>query len=424
VNTIPLWVQLLTLAGLIFCSAFFSMTETALMAANRHRLRHLAKRGNKNAITTMWLLDRVEKLLAVILIVNTLTNALSTALVTAIAISSFGNNETVITIATAIVAFLLIIFAEISPKIIGATYPERIALPASIILKPLMTIGLPVTWFVNLFVSSILKILRIKTGNAAQDTRLSPEELRSMILEGGNFIPQKHKSILLNLFDLESISVEDVMTPRAQIEALDFSVPIEEIKHQLTTCYHNKLPVYEGEINHIIGILHVRKAIALLNQEDELTTQDFRELLTTPYFIPEDTGVFTQLQYFQEKRERLGIIIDEYGEVQGLVTLDDIIEEMIGEFTTSVPGDARADAFNWDKQGQCVLEGTTTLRDINKRLHLDFPLDGPKTLNGLLLEILQDIPEAQVSLKIRNCVVEIIQVQNQAIKVVKIYQQK
>jgi Mg2+/Co2+ transporter CorB len=400
------------------------MTETALMAANRHRLRHLAKRGNKNAITTMWLLDRVEKLLAVILITNTLTNALSTALVTVIAISTFGNNQTVITIATAIVAFLLIIFAEISPKVIGATYPERIALPASFILKPLMTIGLPITWFVNLFVSAILKLLRIKTGRSAQDSRLSPEELRSMILEGGNFIPQKHKSILLNLFDLESISVEDVMTPRSQIEALDFSVSVDDIKHQLTTCYHNKLPVFEGEINRIIGILHVRKAIALLNQQDELTTQDFRGLLTPPYFIPEDTGVFTQLQYFQEKRERLGIIIDEYGEVQGLVTLDDIIEEMIGEFTTSVPGDARADGFNWDKQGQCVLEGSTTLRDINKRLHLDFPLDGPKTLNGLLLEILQDIPEAQVSLKIKNCVVEIIQVQNQAIKVVKIYQQK
>lgn len=400
------------------------MTETALMAANRHRLRHLAKRGNQRAITTLWLLDRVDKLLAVVLIANTLLNALTTALVTVIAISSFGNNDTVITIATAVVAFLLIVFAEISPKVIGATYPERIALPASFILKPLMTVGLPVTWFVNLFVSSLLKLLRIKTGNEAHDTRLSPEELRSMILEGGNFIPQKHKSILLNLFDLESISVEDVMTPRAQIEALDLATPVDEIKHQLSTCYHNKLPVYEGEINRIIGILHVRKAVALLSQNDEINTDDFRELLSAPYFIPEDTGVFTQLQYFQENRERLAIIIDEYGEVQGLVTLDDIIEEMIGEFTTSVPGDSRADAFNWDKRGECVLEGTTTLRDINKRLHLDFPVDGPKTLNGLLLEILEDIPEAQVSLKIKNCVVEIIQVQNQAIKVVKLYQQK
>ena len=327
------------------------MTETALMAVNRHRLRHLAKRGNQSASTTLWLLDRVEKLLAVVLIANTVLNTLTTALITAIAIAAFGDNQKVLSIATATVAFLLIVFAEISPKVIGATYPERIALPASFILKPLMTVGQPLIWFVNLFVSGLLSLLHIKTGRAARDTRLSPEELRSIVLEGGNFIRQKHKSILLNLFDLESISVEDVMTPRSQIEALDLSVPVADIKHQLTTCYHNKLPVYEGEINHIIGVLHVRKAIALLNQEDELDTGHFRQLLTPAYFIPEGTDVFTQLQYFQEKRERLGIIIDEYGEVQGLVTLDDIIEEMIGEFTTSVPGDARADMFNWDPQG-------------------------------------------------------------------------
>ncbi len=270
--------------------------------------------------------------------------------------------------------------------------------------------------------SGLLKILGIKTGRTARDQRLSPEELRSMVLEGGNFIPQKHKSILLNLFDLEKISVEDVMTPRAHIEALNLSVPVEQIKRQLTTCYHNKLPVHDGEINQIVGILHVRKAIALLNQQEELTTEHFRELLTPPYFIPEDTDVFTQLQYFQENHERLGIIVDEYGEVQGLVTLEDIIEEMIGEFTTSMPGAARADAFNWDDNGECLLEGTTTLRDINKRLRLNFPLDGPKTLNGLLLEWLQDIPEANVSIKITNCVIEIIQVQNQAIKMVKLFQ--
>ena len=423
-NNIPLWAQLTILAGLIFCSAFFSMTETALMAVNRHRLRHLAKRGNTRAATTLWLLDRVEKLLAVVLIANTALNALTTTLITAIAISAFGNNQTVLSIATGVVAFVLIIFAEISPKVIGATYPERIALPASFILKPLMAIGLPAIWFVNLFVTALLSCLRIKTGRAAQETRLSTEELRSIVLEGGNFIPQKHKSILLNLFDLESTSVEDVMTPRSQIEALDLSMPVADIKHQLTTCYHNKLPVYEGEINHIVGMLHVRKAIGLLNQENELNTEHFRALLTTPYYIPEGTDVFTQLQYFQEKRERLGLIIDEYGEVQGLVTLDDIIEEMIGEFTTSMPGDARADIFDWDAQGCCVLEGSTTLRDINKRLHLDFPLTGPKTINGLLLEILQDIPEVQVALKINNCVVEIIQVHNQSIKVVKLIKHK
>jgi len=241
------------------------------------------------------------------------------------------------------------------------------------------------------------------------------------VLEGGNFIPVKHKSILLNLFDLERVTVEDVMTPRAQIESLNLSVPVDEIKHQLTTCYHNKLLVHEGEVNNIAGILHVRKAMALLNQEDELTVDHFRALLTTPYFIPPETDLFTQLQYFQENQERLGVIVDEYGEVQGLVTLDDIIEEMVGEFTTSTPGASRADQFGWDARGECLLEGTTSLRDVNKRLHLNLPLDGPKTLNGLLLEELQDIPEASVSLKIADCVIEIVQVQEQAIKMVKLY---
>ena len=390
------------------------------MALNRHRVKHLASRGNKLAIITLWLLERTERVLSLILIANTLINALTTGLATAIAISTFGNNEQVIAIATAVVAFLLIVFTEITPKVIGATYPERIALPASFILKPLMKLGRPAIWFVNLFVSGLLKLVGIKTGRGARDHRVSNEELRSMVLEGGNFIQKKHKSILLNLFDLEKVSVEDVMTPRAQIEALDLSVPVAEIKRQLTTCYHNKLPVYEGEINQVVGILHVRKAMALLNQEQELTVDHFRELLTAPYFIPEDTDLFTQLQYFQENHERLGIIVDEYGELQGLVTLDDIIEEMIGEFTTSMPGAARADTFGWDEHGHCLLEGSTTLRDINKHLGLNLPLDGPKTLNGLLLELLRDIPEANVSVKIANCVIEIVQVQNQSIKVVKL----
>lgn len=415
-----MWVQLLALAFLIFLSSFFSISETALMALNRHRVKHLARRGNKLANITLWLLDHTEKVLSLILVANTVINALVTGLVTAMAISMFGNKETVITAATGVVAFLLIIFAEITPKVIGATYPERIALPASFILKPLMRLATPVIWFVNLFVRGLLKLLRIKAGGGVRDYRLSPEELRSMVLEGGNFIPQKHKSILLNLFDLEQISVEDVMTPRAQIEALNISAPIADIRQELVTCYHNKLPVYEGEINRIIGILHVRKVVALLGQEDELSAEHLRQLLSAPYFIPQDTDVFRQLQYFQENHERLGIIVDEYGEVQGLVTLEDIIEEMIGEFTTSLPGAARSDGFNWDENGECLLEGAATLRDINKHLQLEFPLDGPKTVNGLLLEELRDIPEAHVCLKLGGCVVEIIQVQNQAIKVVKL----
>ena len=420
-NSVPLWVQLLALVILTCTSAFFSISETALMALNRHRVKHLARRGSRLAKTTLWLLEHTDRMLSLILIANTLINALVTALVTSIAIAAFGNNEEVLTIATAVVAFFLIVFAEITPKVIGATYPERIALPASMVIKPLILIGRPVIWFVNLFVRLILKLTRIRTGSEMRDQRLSPEELRSMVLEGGNFIPVKHKSILLNLFDLERVTVEDVMTPRAQIESLNLSVPVDKIKHQLTTCYHNKLLVHEGEINKIAGILHVRKAMALLNQEDELTVDHFRALLTQPYFIPPETDLFTQLQYFQENQERLGVIVDEYGEVQGLVTLDDIIEEMVGEFTTSTPSASRADQFGWDKQGECLLEGTTSLRDVNKRLNLNLPIDGPKTLNGLLLEELQDIPEASVSLKIADCVIEIVQVQEQAIKMVKLY---
>jgi len=417
-------VLVLALALLIFCSAFFAMAETALMAANKYRLRHLAKRGNRRAITTLWLLDRTDKLLALVLIANTLINAMATALVTAIAILFFGHEESVITVATAVVAFLLIVFAEISPKVIGASYPERISLGSSLVLKPLMSVARPVIWFVNLFVNGFLKLLRIRrVGGVHGDNgqhKLSIDELRSVVLEGSQYIQQKHKSILLNLFDLEAISIEDIMTPRSQIEALNLSLPVETIKAELTTCYHNKLPVYEGEINKIVGILHVRKAIGLLNEADELTVEHFRELLSEPYFIPQDTGVLDQLQYFQENKERLGIIVDEYGEVQGLVTLEDIIEEMIGDFTTSTPGAARTDAMAWNAAGECLLEGSAPLRDINKKLGLDLPLDGPKTVNGLLLEHLQEIPEFPIALKIGQTVIEVVQVQNQAIKVVKL----
>ena len=415
----PLWVLVAALIVLISFSAFFAMAETALMAANRYRLRNMAKRGHRVAINTLWLLDRIDQLLSLILIANTLVNAMATALATAIAILFFGYDANAVAIAIAILAFVLIVFAEVTPKFIGARFPENISLSASILLKPMMAVGAPLIWLVNLFVRAVLAIMRVRPANAQQH-RLSQEELRSIVLEGGNAIPHKHKSILLNLFDLETISVADIMTPRAQVEALNLAVPVADIKSQLTTCYHNKLPVYEGEINRIVGILHVRHAVALLNEEEELTVEHFRALLTTPYFIPQDTLVFPQLQYFQENKERLGIIVDEYGEVQGLVTLDDIIEEMIGEFTTSVPGAARSETFDWDPRGECLLEGTTALRDINKRLGVHFPIDGPKTLNGLLLEQLQEIPDAPIALKIGGVVIEVIQVKNQAIKVVKL----
>jgi Mg2+/Co2+ transporter CorB len=416
-DAVPLWAQILGLIFLLLISGFFSIAETAMMALSRYRIRHLASRGSRRARLVLHLLEQTERLLGVVLLGNNLINSAASALAATFAIHYFGENKYALAIASTAVSFAIIIFAEITPKVIGAAYPERIALVIAPILRFLMWFMNPLVWLTNHIVKALLRLLRVP--QKARDNAVSPEELRLIVLEGGNFIPQKHKSILLNLFGLEEISVKDVMTPRAQIEALNLSAPVEEIRHQLTTCYHNKLPVYEGEINQIAGILHVRKAMALLNQE-QLTIKHFRELLTPPYFIPEGTDVFTQLQYFQENHERLGIIVDEYGEVQGLVTLEDIIEEMIGEFTTTMPGTARAAGFGWDDNGECLLEGATTLRDINKRLGLQMPLDGPKTLNGLLLEVLRDIPEANVGVKIAGCIVEIIQVQHQAIKVVKL----
>lgn len=389
-----------------------------MMALSRYRIRHLASAGNRRAALVLSLLEQTERLLGVILLGNNMANTAASALAATFAIHYFGESQYALAIASTAVAFAIIIFAELTPKVIGATYPERIAMLIAPVLRLLTIVMSPLVWLTNLLVRRLLGVLRVP--EKPDEHAISAEELRTIVLEGGNFIPQKHKSILLNLFGLEQISVEDVMTPRAQIEALNLAVPVEEIVRQLTTCYHNKLPVYEGEINHIVGILHVRKAMALFNHEEALTVEHFRELLTPPYYIPEDTGVFTQLQYFQENHERLGIIVDEYGEVQGLVTLEDIIEEMIGEFTTSMPGASRADLFGWDEHGECLLEGATPLREINKHLGLNLPLDGPKTLNGLLLEELRDIPEANVGLRFEGCVVETVQSQNQAIKVVKI----
>ncbi|WP_295500906.1 transporter associated domain-containing protein, partial [uncultured Ralstonia sp.] len=241
-----------------------------------------------------------------------------------------------------------------------------------------------------------------------------------LVLESGNFIPHKHRSILLNLFDLEAITVDDVMTPRAKVESLDLSRPIDEVVGQLETCYHNKLPVFERDTDQVIGILHVRKALSLLGHP-ELTHDDFRGLLAQPYFVPSGTPVFRQLQYFQENRRRIGLVINEYGDMLGLVTLEDIIEEMIGEFTTTLP---HAGKLAWGADGAYLADAGMSLRDLNRRLDLHLPTDGPKTLNGLVLEVLEEIPEATVSVRIAGCVMDIVQMDSQSIRTVRLHRPK
>ena len=417
-NDWPWWAQVGLVILLLAISAFFSITETSMMAANRHRIRHLANRGNRGAKNTQTLLSKTEELLSVILIGNNIVNTVVPVLLTGIALHAFGNNASVLSISTGVAAVLIIIFCEITPKVIGATYPERFAIFTSWVIRPLIVILKPVMWLINVFVSLLLKLLRVNT-KANQNTQMTPEELRSVVLESTHFIPNKHRSILVNLFNLESIKVDDVMTPRSRMEVLDLSKPIEDVIHQLETCYHNKLPVCDEDSDRVIGILAVRKALSLLGDED-LQHDNFKELLSEPYFIPSGTPVLQQLQFFQEYQERIGLVVDEYGIVQGLVTIEDILEELIGEFTTSLPD--LAIKTKWSEDSTYIADGTASLRDLNRLLNLDLPTDGPKTLNGLLIETLEDIPDNNVSIKIGGVVMEIIQVDEQIIKTVRIYQ--
>jgi magnesium and cobalt exporter, CNNM family len=281
-------------------------------------------------------------------------------------------------------------------------------------------VATPVAWFVNLFVHAILRVFRIPQLGAGfgAATRLTPEEMRTAVLESGTFIRGKHRSLLLNVFDLEQLTVDDVMAPRAAIEALDLEQPIAALRDQLTSCYHNKLLIYAGDISRVEGILHVRKLLAVLSG-DSLTHEAIRELLAAPYYIPTGTSLLQQLQMFQENRQRLGLVVDEYGELMGLVTVDDIVEEIVGEFTTPAPGTGQS-GLRWDPSGQTVVDGAAPLRLLNRRLGLALPLDGPKTLNGLILERLEQIPDGPCCLRLPGCVLEIVQVQDQAVRSVRL----
>ncbi len=418
-NELPLWTHLIAIIGLLLVSAFFSISETSLMAVNRYRLRHLAGQGRGSAKRVLGLLGKTDQLLATILLGNNLVNAGLTALVTALSIQAFGNNDTVLAIATAGVAFAIIVFAEITPKIIGASRPEPIAMAVGYVLSPLITIARPLVLVVNAFVSGLLRMLRLKKlTETPTNQAMSPQELRTAILESTRMIPAKHRAIMLNLFDIEELTVDDVMVPRSRIEALDIEASKEDLIEQLSTCYHNKLPVFEGDIHNIIGILHVRRALALLSRE-ELNEETIREILIEPYFVPSGTPLFAQMQLFQQNRQRIALVVDEYGEIEGLVTLEDIVEELVGEFTTQAPG-SQPGGLSWADDNTAVVDGTSPIREINRALGLSLPADGPRTLNGLLLETLEALPDAHVSVKIADVPIEILQTQGRLIRRAKL----
>jgi Mg2+/Co2+ transporter CorB len=414
----PLYVLLIVLVILLILSAFFSLSETSMMAINRYRLKHLAKEGHRGARLTTQLLQNTDRLLGVILLGNNLLNAAAATLVAVIISNFFGHDELALLIGTVSVTFAILVFSEITPKVIAAAYPERIALASSYVLTPLLKLFYPVVWFVNLFVQALLTILRLKPREDNTTPKISLEELKTLVLEAGHFIRKKHQSMLLNLFDLETVTVDDVMVPRGQIEAIDLGDDDEAIHNQLLTCHHTRLPVYRGTLDNVVGIIHVRK---VLNQmrNGEVTAAILEKIMREPYFIPSGTPLFSQLQLFQENRERIGLIVDEYGEWMGLVALEDIMEEIIGEFTTHAP--TQAGTFVKQEGGSVMVEGSSLLRDLNRKLGLRLPLGGPKTLNGLILEHFQDIPEAGTSLKIAGYPMEIVQTQDRVVKVVRIF---
>lgn len=389
-----------------------------MMALNRHRLSYLVRKGNRSARLTAKLLAHTDKLLGSILFGNTLLNVAAAAVTQIIILRLFGENKWWVLAGTLGVTFLILVISEIMPKIIASSHPERVALFSSYGLAFFIRIFHPVVSVATAIVHWILRLFRIEVQTDQSKHKLSMEELRMLVLDAENFLPRRHQKMLLNLVDIGRTAVDDVMVPRNQIEALDLDADTGLLREQLATCHHTLLPVYEGALDNIVGILHVRRALALL-QGDTFSRDELRAQLHEPYFIPSDTALLSQLQHFQEQHIRLGLVVDEYGELLGLVTLENILEEIVGDFTTLSP--TQAGSFQLQEDGSMLVEGSTPLRDLNRKLGMHFPLNGAKTVNGLILEHLEDIPEAGTSLKIAGHPIEIIQTQDRVVKVVKIF---
>lgn len=417
-DEIPLSALLLTLVVLLALSAFFSMSETAMMASNRFRLRHMAQSGHRGAEMALTLLNKTDKMLGVILLGNNLINSAAATLVSVISIDLFGEEKWALGAGTLAVTFAILVFSEITPKIIGATHADRLAILLGYVLTPLLRLFYPAVWFINLFVSVLLRLIRLSPAGNNETPQLSPEELRSLVLESSHLIPNKHRAILAGLFELNSITVEDVMTPRGAIEILDLELHWEDVRNQLATSHHSRLPVCRESLDQLVGVLPVRRLLGNIGDPDFDETSLLSQL-QPPYYIPAGTAVFSQLAFFQENRQRIGFVVDEYGEILGLLTLEDIIEEFVGEFTTSMPG--LGHSLAWESDGSAIVEGSRPLRDINRMLNLGFPLDGPKTLNGLILEHFQDIPESGVSIKLTGIAVEILQTQDRSVVTARIF---
>lgn len=416
-DDIPLGLLFGLLFLLVCLSAFFSSSETGMMSINRYRLSHQAKSGERRAQRVVRLLARPDRLIGVILIGNNFVNNLAASIATIIAIHFFGDVSGP-AISTLTLTIVILIFAEVTPKTYAAIKPERIAFPASLALEPLLKGLYPLVWLVNAMSNGLLRMLGVKNIEGGADN-LTRDELRTVVHEAGTMIPRRHQAMLLSILDLENVTVNDIMVPRHEIAGIDLDDDLESILAQIRASQHTRVPVYKGDINNIIGILHLRNAARFLSKR-EVTKAAIVQEAREPYFIPESTPLHTQLLNFQQQKRRIGIVVDEYGDVEGLVTLEDILEEIVGEFTTDVAGMHKE--IHLQDDGSYIIEGTANIREINKMLGWQLPTDGPKTLNGLIIEHLESFPDAPACLQLGTTRMEIIQVKDNLITAARCWQ--
>jgi len=389
------------------------------MAINRYRLKHLAKEGNKGAVLANKLLDETDKLLSVILLCNNFCNAASATLVTVLVVELYGEDEYFIMAGTIFTTFLILIFSEISPKVIAAAHAEKLALKCSFVLFPLLKVLYPIVWFVNLFVLGLLKILNIKTVFNEKHL-ITMDELKSIVSDSGHFLPNKNKAIFLNLIDLEKVTIEDIMLPHTSVESINLNQSIDEILEKISNFHHNRIILKNIDNESIFGVVEIQKIFKFLlkNSKDKFTIEDLKNLKDDPYFIPSGTTLYKQIQQFQDNQEKLGLIVNEHGDFLGLITLEDILEEIIGEFNIELP--SKLSKVTFDQDGW-IVDGGITIRELNKKLKLNLPTSGPKTLNGLVLEFFEEIPEPNTSFKFHGTAFEIINSQDKTVKTVKIF---
>ncbi|EEB78603.1 conserved domain protein [marine gamma proteobacterium HTCC2148] len=412
-NEAPLGLLFSVLAALVLLSGFFSSSETGMMSLNRYRLKHLQNNKHRGATRAGKLLKRPDRLIGLILIGNNLVNIFASAIATVIAIRLWGDAG--IFIATFALTLVILIFAEITPKTIAALHPEKIAFPASLILLPLLKILYPLVAAVNWITNGLLRTFGMDPAKQ-NDEHVSSDELRTIVTDAGKLIPARHRGMLLNILDLEEVSVDDIMVPRNDVFGIDLDDSDDEILRYIQTSSHTRLPVWKEDINNIVGMLHMRNMSRVIDSQG-LDRNALEREMEKPYFIPEGTPLHTQLLNFQQKKSRLAVVVDEYGEVMGLVALEDILEEIVGEFTSNMAG--TEDNIFPQRDGSFIIAGTANIREINKSLDWHLPTDGPKTISGLILEYLEGFPDANAGLSIDTYRLEILELEGNVVQAVK-----